>query len=201
MKWGSPFFWGVMHFDILMQMNLNLMKLQAFGKILLLICSLEITYNIANFCEDLCQRVFQPGLKKTSAIAIMYSCSLGWPWAAWPLALCDVRAKNFFHGWAMPPMSLSNREMGAGGFASKTWTSSYGTWHQRRWRLRRDPWLDMAVKNGIGDQLAEKGVTSQKGVIPCRTERKWNSVGLTQWKQKLIWSNEDTVRNTVLDRG
>lgn len=49
---------------------------------------------------------------------------------------------------------------------------------QRLWRLRRDPGLDLTVKDGIGDHLVEKGVTSQEGVILCRTEMNWNSFGL-----------------------
>lgn len=57
---------------------------------------------------------------------------------------------------------------------------------QRLWRLRRDPGLDITVKNGLEDHLAEKGVTSQKGVISCGTEMNWNSFGLREWKQKLV---------------
>ena len=56
----------------------------------------------------------------------------------------------------MTPMSLSNGEVEADGFECKTWTSSHGTWHQRLQRLRKDPGLDIIVKNGIGDQLAKK---------------------------------------------
>lgn len=69
----------------------------------------------------------------------------------------DMRAENFFHGWVVHgSTSLSNGEVEAGGFECRTWTSAYGTWHQRLQRLRRNPGLDIIVKNGIGDQLAEK---------------------------------------------
>lgn len=68
-----------MHFDILMKINLNLMKLQAFGKVLHLLGSSEVSYNITNFHEELLhQRVFQLGLKKiSSAVATVHGCSLG----------------------------------------------------------------------------------------------------------------------------
>lgn len=56
----------------------------------------------------------------------------------------------------MVPLSLSNGEVEADGFECKTWPSSHGTWLQRLQRLRRDPRLDITVKNGVGDQLAEK---------------------------------------------
>lgn len=34
--------------------------------------------------------------------------------------------------------------------------SACGTWHQRLQKLRRGSGLDIKVKNGISDQLAEK---------------------------------------------
>lgn len=72
----------------------------------------------------------------------------------------------------------------------------YGTWHQRLWRLRRDPGLDVTVQNRTRDQLAENGVTNQKGIVPCRTGINCNSFGLRQWTQKLICDNrsdEDVI--------
>lgn len=92
------------------------------------------------------------------------------------LATCSLWCENTELLWVGCPWLpwVNNGEMEVDGFECKTWTSSYGTWHQRLWRLRRDPGLDITVKNGIGDQLTEKGVTSQKGIIPCRTEMNWN---------------------------
>lgn len=75
------------------------------------------------------------------------------------------------------------------GLNAKLGQVHYGAWHQRLWRLRRDPGLDITVKNRTRDQLAENGVTNQKAIVPCRTEINCNSFGLRQWKQKLICGN------------
>lgn len=62
----------------------------------------------------------------------------------------------------MAPMSLSNWEVEADGFVFRTWTKAHAAVIKKR-----STGLDIT---GIGDQLDEKGVTSQKSITSCRTE-------------------------------
>lgn len=118
-----------MHFNILMKMNLNLMKLQPFGKKSYFYYAHQRLFKTLLISDRISARSFPARLTKISATATMYSCSLGWSCAAWLLALCDVRTSSM-GGLSRAPMSLNNGEMEANGFECKTWISSYGTWHQ-----------------------------------------------------------------------
>lgn len=63
---------------------------------------------------------------------------------------------------SMAPMSLSNWEVEADGFESRTWTNAHAAEIKKG-----STGLDIT---GVGDQLDEKRVTSQKSLTSCRTE-------------------------------